>query len=117
MKKFFKNLRQDKITNWGFITSGLFLVISFLLISIYYTSLPPFLPLYNKMPWGYARIGNKIEIFLYLGIATIFFISNLIFSSLVYKKIVLLARFLCLTTLLLWFFVLIYTIQILVLMR
>lgn len=117
MKKFFKYLSHDKITYWGFLTSFVFLLISYVLITFFYSNLPPFLPLYNKMPWGYERIGSKIEVFIYLGLATLFFIVNLIMSSVVYKRVALLARFLCITTVAVWFFVLIFTIQIILLMK
>ncbi len=69
------------------------------------------------MPWGYERIGQKIDIFIYLGTAMIFFIINLVVASKVYKRIALLARFLGITTVMFWLFVFIYVIQIILLMR
>lgn len=117
MKKFFKRFQQDKITYWGFIISFMFLIGSYAILVLVYNNLPPFLPLYNKMPWGYERIGKKNEIFIYLGLATLFFITNLIVVSNVYRKAALLARFLGITTLIIWFFVIIYVAQIVLLMR
>lgn len=117
MKKFFNLLWKDKITYWGFLASILFILTSFILIVLFYQKLPPFLPLYNKLPWGYSRIGRKIEIFIYFGLACIIFILNLILSAFIYKRIVLLARFLCMTTVIISLFVLIFTVQIIMLMK
>jgi hypothetical protein len=117
MKKFFKYLKQDKITYWTFLLSSLFILASLLGIIIFYKTLPPFLPLYNKMPWGYSRIGRKEEIFIYIGIAILFFFTNFFIAFHLYKKIALLARFLCLTTIMICFFVFIFSMQIILLMR
>ena len=117
MKKFFKFIKQDKITYWGFILSSIFLLGSFALIAVFYKQLPPFLPLYNKMPWGYARIGKKIELFIYGAIAMLFYSINFISAFHIYKKAALLARFICVTTLFICFFVFVFAIQIILLMK
>ena len=117
MKKFFKFIREDKIIYWGFLLSCLFLFGSFALIAVFYTQLPPFLPLYNKMPWGYDRIGKKIELFIYLALALVFFIINFTATFHTYKKAALLARLICMTTVMVCFFVFVFMIQIIWLMR
>lgn len=89
-----KGIVNDKITFWGFFWSFLLLSISIIYTILSFSHLPPFIPLYNKLPWGVGRLGTKIEIFIPLGLTLEFFICNLILSAFVYAKVPLLARIL-----------------------
>src|SRR5690242_5005747 len=101
MKNLFKNFPEDRIIAWGFNLSIFFILGSILITLVFYRFLPPFLPVYNKMPWGYARVGSKIEFFIPIAIALALYIVNFILSSYLYKKVILLARFLAAATVLL----------------
>lgn len=117
MKKLFKDLRKDTVTLWGFIISILCILLSIISIGIFYTSLPPFLPVYNKLPWGYARLGTRLEFFIPVGLTILFAAINIIVSGIIYKKEVLLARIACFTTVVLCIFLLIYTVKIIFLVK
>ena len=94
MKEFFKTLRKDSVLRWGFWITMLFITLSFLAIGIAYTNLPPFIPLYNHMPWGYARLGRTYELFLLpILVAGITAINTFLGTRLLVKH-TLLARFL-----------------------
>src|SRR5258708_1095368 len=86
MNEFFKEVKEDKILFRGSIFSGALILVSLVCIVIYYNSLPPLIPLFNQMPWGEERIAKNIFIFLFPLIAFLFFLPNLIFPTLVYKK-------------------------------
>lgn len=113
MKKFFKYIKKDKVLFWSFVLSAILLTVSTLLIGIFFQHIPPFLPLFNSLPWGYTRVGSKITFFLPILIGWGMIAINSIVSSLIYERIVLLARFVGGTTIIICSTVLIFTIQIL----
>src|SRR5438270_10524662 len=92
MNATFKQLIEDKITFWSFLLSLILLLAASIYIFINLSRLPPLLPLYNRMPWGYTRLGEKFEIFIPVSILIIFYIVNIISASIVYKKAILLSR-------------------------
>lgn len=104
MKNSFKDLINDKITFVGF-TSSLFLWLGtsvFLLFS--YATLPPFIPLYNKRPWGYDRLGSKLEISIPVLIMLVLYCINVYICIKFYAKNPLLARLIAIVTICLTLF-------------
>lgn len=99
MQKIFKPLFEDKITKLGFILSIIFMLVGFIFILIFFRNLPPYLPIYNKLSWGYARVGRKIEIFIPFVITLMIVLINNIIGAKVYEKIPLLSRILSATAL------------------
>lgn len=92
MNATFKQLTQDKITFWSFLLSFILFLTASIYILINLSKMPPLLPLYNRMPWGYTRLGGKFEIFIPVSLLIIFYIVNIISASIVYKKAILLSR-------------------------
>lgn len=117
MKRFFKFLPSDNIIIWGFFISIILLTLSLIIIGVFYRFLPPFLPIYNKLPWGYARVGTRVELLIPIGIGFVFYIANLFLSSFFYKKVVLLGRFFSAVTIAVSLTTLIFVTQILLLVR
>lgn len=117
MKKFFNYLKADRLLFWGFTSSVVLLFVSLLLIIIVFQHLPPFLPLFNSLPWGYMRVGPKIAFFIPILVASVLVAINSIISSLLYERAVLLARFIAGTTIAICAATLIFTIQIVLLIR
>jgi len=111
MRDLFKFLKSDKIIKWSFVISCLLLLASVISIIIFYFSLPPFLPIFNQLPWGEERLGGKIEIFLPIIITFSFLVFNFFLLNQVYEKMPLVARILGITTLLMSALSLIFTIQ------
>lgn len=101
MKEIFKLVLEDKITKWGMILSGVFLMIEIVFIAAFYFSLPPLLPLFNQMPWGDKRLGIKPAIFIPVLISIAFWIFNFFILARLYEKTPLLSRMIGITTLLL----------------
>lgn len=100
MKKFFKDIFSDKAIAIAFLINA-FLIISiavFVLLS--YSSLPPFVPIFNQLPWGEERLGATITIFIPILAAASILIINLLTSAITYKKIPLFARILAAVSLL-----------------
>lgn len=117
MKNIINTIKTDKVMLWGFsISLGLILITTIILV-LSFRLLPPVIPLYNGMSWGYARLAGKLLIFLPIGIAAIFYICNTIISSLLYKRAALLSRLLCATTILLTTITGLFSIQIILLIH
>jgi len=117
MKKLFNHIKEDRLLFSSFLFSAILLFLSTILIGIFYTHLPPFLPLFNSLPWGYARIGIKLAFFLPILIGWIIVVINSILCSVIYERIVLLSRFVGATTAAACMTILIFTIQILLLIH
>lgn len=113
MKKFFKSLQADSIASWSFWLSTLLFFLLLLGILVLYTTLPPFLPLYNHMPWGYARLGHTYEVFIPFGIAVILSYSNVFVGIQLQSKNPLLSRFLFISCFALSLFTTIFLLRIL----
>lgn len=97
MKNFFKKIQNDSVLSWTFWITIILIILMAIAISIAYTNIPPFIPLYNQMPWGYARLGKTYELFL-LPISVLgVMIGNIIVGTRLIGKIPLLARFLFIT--------------------
>jgi hypothetical protein len=103
MKEIFKLALNDKITKWGLILSGIFLLLSIVSISFFYFSLPPLVPVFNQMPWGEKRLGIKITIFTPVLFAVVFLFLNFFISANLYEKTPLLSRMLSITAFLVSF--------------
>jgi hypothetical protein len=100
MKKFFNLLSSDRIVKWS-ITFAIFLLVAeSIYIGILFFSLPPFLPLFNQMPWGEERLGSRLEIFLPILITMLFFVINIFLLMRLYEKMPLISRMLSITSLL-----------------
>lgn len=98
MKKYFKNLRQDKLVLRLFILSFIFLILIFVYVAFNYTKLPPLLPIFNQMPWGQQRLSPAAGIFIPPLIALFIFIINLFLAAFSYEKSPLLARLFAVTS-------------------
>ena len=117
MKKILKYIKSDRLIFFCFLTSIILFLISFLIIIIYYRFLPLFIPIFNQMPWGYGRLGSKIEILIPLGISLLFLIINTQLDYFLKEKNFLLSRFSFLTLLLINILNLVFTLRIIFLIR
>jgi hypothetical protein len=98
MKKYFKNLRRDRLILRLFLLSFIFLFFIFIYLALNYTKLPPLLPVFNQMPWGQARLSITPGIFIPPFIALGIFIINIFLASFSYEKSPLLARLFAVTS-------------------
>lgn len=111
MKDLFKYAKADKIIKWCMVLSGLIILSEIIYVAFYYFSLPPFLPIFNQLPWGEERLGTRIEIFLPLFITVSFFIFNFFLLNQLYEKMPLISRMLAITTFLISIISFIFTFQ------
>ncbi len=111
MNGLFKDIKKDRVIFTAFLASFILVFISVVYILFSYRNLPPFLPIYNQLPWGNDRIGTTITIF--IPEALVFFISilNLIIFFLLYKKIQIVSRMLSATSLLVALLSFLFTIR------
>lgn len=111
MKEFFKDILNDNVTKFGFLTSIIFIPFGLIIVLLFYKNLPPFIPTFNQLPWGEQRLGNTYTIFAPLLIALIIFISNITAASFMYKKIPIASRMLSITSLLSSLLILIFILK------
>lgn len=111
MNTSFKTLFSDRICLLCFWASVTLYVLALIIIIIAYRNFPPYLPLYNKLAWGYARLGHTYEIIIPVGIPLAFSLLNTFLAKYVYAKTPLLARFLFLVSLLTALFAFIFILK------
>jgi hypothetical protein len=92
MNDAFKTIFKDKIILWTTLLSLFLLIAVAIYIAIVYPQLPPILPLFNRMSWGYSRLGDKILLLIPLSITILFCTINLFATALVYNRVVLISR-------------------------
>lgn len=98
MNASFREIAADKIITFCFFGALFFIALHAVFVGAVFGNLPPFLPLFNQMPWGQARLVTKIQIFLPLVLVFFIIVSNAFFSLYVYKKMPLISRFLTATS-------------------
>ncbi len=112
----FKQFKNDNTFLLGYLSSISLLVISVSYILLLYSQIPPYLPIFNQMPWGDMRIGAKNTIFLPIGITTFVCIINFFLSAYLYEKLPLVSRIFAVVSLLICIFTLLFSIRTLQLM-
>ena len=98
MNKIITRLAADKILWWGTLASLTLVLADIVFLMIFYRNLPPYLPLFNQLPWGMERLGTRIEILIPIMIVLTMLITNIVLSSLYYEKMPLLSRILSVTS-------------------
>ena len=100
MKEFFKDIAADKAIVPAFFINGVFIVVSVIFILFSYSDLPPFIPIFNQLPWGERRLGPTLAIFIPALVALLILIINIFTCAFTYKKTPLVARMLAAVSLL-----------------
>ena len=100
MKEFFKDIKSDKAIVPAFFINGIFIIVSIVYILFSYANLPPFIPIFNQLPWGEQRLGDTFTIFIPVLVALLILIINIFTSAFIYKKTPLVARMLVAVSLL-----------------
>jgi len=100
MKEFFEDIYQDKTITFAFFINIFFIVVASIFILVTYGRLPPFIPIFSQLPWGQERLGKTFTIFVPVLVSLLIFSINLLMSSIIYKKIPLIARMLAAISLL-----------------
>lgn len=92
MKKITDKILSDNILKLSTILSFVLLLSSSMLIAFSYTSLPPYIPFFNSLPWGTERLfSSMIVIFLPI-LFLIVLIGNVLLSVRLYATNALMAR-------------------------
>lgn len=100
MKEFFNDIVADKTITMAFFVNGFFIIAVIIFILLSYGRLPPFIPIFNQLPWGEQRLGATITIFIPVLVALLVLIINVFTSAISYKRIPLVARMLAAISLL-----------------
>jgi len=100
MKDFFKDIKGDRTIISAFFINIFFIIVAIACILFSYGKLPPFIPIFNQLPWGEQRLGNTFTIFIPVLVALLIIIINIFTGTSVYKKIPLISRMLAAVSLL-----------------
>ena len=111
MKEFFSDIRSDKLTFRGFIATFFLILLPLPYILLNYKDLPPFIPIFNQLPWGMPRLATPLGILLPSLISLFVWILNILLSSFIYKKTPLVSRMLAVTSLLIALLTLLFVIR------
>lgn len=86
MKDFINSVKRDRVTFYIFLVSFLIGIFGLVLTLINYFRLPPYVPVFNQMPWGNERLVETPGVFIPLVLFLIVFIVNFGFASFLYSK-------------------------------
>lgn len=100
MKEFFKDIITDNTIVLAFLINGFIIIITVIYILFFYGKLPPFIPVFNQLPWGEQRLGTTLTIFIPVLVALLILLINIFTAAFVYKKIPLISRMLSAVSLL-----------------
>jgi len=111
MKSFFRSIFEDKQFRRIILLTIIVIALSLLFILLKFFSLPPFIPIFNQLPWGNQRLITRAGIFIPLILSVLVFILNLISSAFIYKKNPLIARIFAVTSFLIALMTLLFIIR------
>lgn len=111
MNGLFRHLTSDRIVKRSLLLAISLLVVTTIYLLVVYQMLPPIVPVFNQLPWGIERLGDKITIFLPLLTSFVFLLINMIFSNIMYEKMPLVIRMISITSLLIVFVTSIFIIR------
>lgn len=115
MKEFFKDIRHDKTSRFGFLSAFTLSLLTFFYILFIYKNLPPFIPIFNQLPWGEQRLGVTLTIFIPLLIDWVIIVFNLFISAIIYQKMPLVSRMLAATSFIVTLFTFLFVVKTVVL--
>lgn len=92
------SLFSDKIIRLSSLLNILLLVVLTALTIYFFFQLPPYIPLFNQLPWGMERLSPNFGIFYPLALAYGFTIMNILLAKYVYEKISIVSRMLVVTS-------------------
>lgn len=93
-----KALFSDKIVRMSSFMNALLLLVLTILTIYFYFKLPPYIPLFNQLPWGMERLSLSYGIFYPLILAYVFYVINVLLASYMYEKMPLVSRMLLVTS-------------------
>lgn len=96
---------------FGFLGAFVLSILTFFYILIAYKNLPPFIPIFNQLPWGEARIGSAITIFIPVLCCSLIIVGNLFLADFIYKKIPLISRMLAATSIIVALLIFLFTVK------
>lgn len=111
MKEFFKDIRTDKTITLAFFINVSVIAITLIYILFFYGQLPPFIPIFNQLPWGEQRLGATLTIFIPVLVSLLILAINMLTSAFIYKKVPLVSRMLAAISLLCGILMLLFVVK------
>lgn len=94
MREFFKHIITDKTIVLAFFINTFIVIVATIYILFFYGKLPPFIPIFNQLPWGDQRLGATPTIFIPVLVALLIILMNIFTAAFVYKRVPLISRML-----------------------
>lgn len=94
MKKSFKNLVSDPVCLWGLSFSLLFLALSGIFLALFWSRIPPQVPLFYSRTWGEQQLASKTELLLLPSLTFSIFLFHFFLALKFFSKEPLLVRIL-----------------------
>lgn len=111
MNDVFKILQNDRTVLFSLMAATMLTIAHAAILTLSYSSLPPFLPLFNQLPWGEERLGEKHLVFLPLALAASSLLGNSFLSTALYRRVSLVSRMSAVTALLVSVLALLFVIR------
>lgn len=92
MRKQFRLFLHDRMHSYSFYSSVMVLSLGCLIFMIQLRNLPPVLPLFYNRPWGEDQLAQPLSLFIFLFFGIILFLGNTYISLVVSAKNILLSR-------------------------
>ncbi|HRN96331.1 MAG TPA: hypothetical protein PLD54_02710 [Candidatus Levybacteria bacterium] len=92
MKKTINILLSDNIIKMSAGISFTVLLVCTILIAVFYTKLPPYIPFFNSLPWGTQRLFSSIGVIFLPIIFLVIILLNNALSAYLYSQHALMAR-------------------------
>lgn len=115
MKERFKKASKDSVFRFSIILSLFFVFLEVILIFLFFGKLPPFIPFFNSMPWGEARLAPPNTLIYFLCTFIAILLLNNFLSAVFYNSYPLISRILSITSLLFVFLGFLASVQIFIL--
>lgn len=98
MKGRFKLFFADNLLFVSSTSSFLVLILTFLLVVIFYPHIPPLIPIFNSMPWGEQRLASSLVLFSFpILFAMVLCVNNLL-AFFLYSRYTLASRMLAMSS-------------------
>lgn len=86
MRRFFNDIKKDRIIMGASSFSFVILTLTIFYVLFNYKSIPPFIPIFNQLPWGNERLMPTLGIFIPIILFAFVFLFNILFSAFLYNK-------------------------------
>src|SRR3989344_7432741 len=98
MKGKFKLFFSDNLLFVSSTSSFFVFMLTFFLVVIFYPHIPPFIPMFNSMPWGEQRLASSLVLFAFPFLFASVIVINSLLAFFLYSRYTLASRMLSMSS-------------------